>query len=113
VRGVMGFLGKIFGTPEERKINEIVREVERNEKPFSDLSQSILTSSVMAAEKLKAEMNFGAAKENQNQWVYVLFEFLYFSLHLTNRYAFGNLTEPQIEILHKKLGEPRARRILM
>lgn len=50
-------------------------------------------------------MNFSSEKENQSQWVLVVFEFLYFSLHLSNRFAFGNLTEPQIDILHEKLGE--------
>ena len=42
VRDVMGFLKRIFCTPEERQINQVIQKVERKERPFSILAETIV-----------------------------------------------------------------------
>jgi len=58
---------------------------------IGELSNVIFKNSLDCAEALKNYLNDSTEKERQEKWIYVLFEFIYFFMHMTNRIAFGKL----------------------
>jgi len=56
-----------------------------------ELSDVIFESSLACAEALRNDLNGSTKKERQEKWIYVLFEFICFFMHMTNRIAFGKL----------------------
>ena len=63
----------------------------KDKSAIGELSTAIFKSSLGCAEALKNYLNDSTEKERQEKWVYVLFEFIYFFMHMTNRIAFGKL----------------------
>ncbi len=66
----------------------------KNESVLSRLSNIVFEKSLLCAEVLKPDLEkkFGKdSKEFHSKYVPVLFEFMYFFLHLTDRYAFAQL----------------------
>jgi len=63
----------------------------KNESAIGELSNVIFKNSLDCVEALKDYLNYSTEKEKQEKWIYVLFEFIYFFMHMTNRIAFGKL----------------------
>lgn len=66
----------------------------KNESALSKLSKIIFDDSLSCAESLRSDLEekYGKdSKEFQSKYVPVVFEFMYFFLHLTNRSAFSQL----------------------
>jgi hypothetical protein len=66
----------------------------KNDSALSKLSNKILEKSLLCAESLKPDLEtkFGKdSKEFHSKYIPVLFEFMYFFLHLTDRFAFAQL----------------------
>lgn len=63
----------------------------KDKSAIGELSNVIFKTSLDCAEKLKNYLNDSPEKERQEKWIYVLFEFIYFFMHMTNRIAFGKL----------------------
>lgn len=55
------------------------------------LAENISKSSLLGAEQAKPLLNAANEREHHEQWFLVLCEFLYFTLHLANRFAFNLL----------------------
>jgi hypothetical protein len=59
--------------------------------PVADLARRIVQASMTDAEALKASIHAEADKDHTQRWFAVLCEFLYFFMHMTNRFAYGEL----------------------
>ena len=66
---------------------KLIKETNRNLAPILALSKAILEGSVSMSKSLRPSMEFESEKENEENWVYVLFEFQYLLLHLVSRYS--------------------------
>lgn len=78
----------------------------KNESALLNLSSKIFENSLVCAESLKPDLEekFGKdSKEFHSKYIPVLFEFMYFFLHLTNRSAFGQLGQEKRSKLQDKL----------
>lgn len=87
----MGIFSKIFGNPERRKAEEILRDVERKYQPISDLAQAILVGSFSCGEALKPHISAQIQEENAALYPAVCYEFIFFFAHLMNRNALSIL----------------------
>lgn len=67
--------------------SNIVTESGKKHAPVVALSKAILDGSLAMAEDVRPSMEFNTKEENDNNWVYVLFEFQYLLFHLVSRYA--------------------------
>ena len=59
--------------------------------PVADLAQRIVKASLSNAEALKESIHAGDEKDHTLRWFAVVCEFLYFFMHMTNRFAYGEL----------------------
>jgi hypothetical protein len=59
--------------------------------PVADLARRIVLVSMTDAEALKASIHAKNDKDHTQRWFAVLCEFLYFFMHMTNRFAYGEL----------------------
>lgn len=59
--------------------------------PVADLARRIVQASMTDAETLKASIHAENDKDHTQRWFAVLCEFLYFFMHMTNRFAYGEL----------------------
>ncbi len=59
--------------------------------PVADLAQRIVKASLFNAEALKASIQAEDEKDHTLRWFAVVCEFLYFFMHMTNRFAYGEL----------------------
>lgn len=85
----MKIFSKLFGNPEEEKLEKIVRDVERRHRPISNLSLAILEGSFSCGETLKPYLN--APEKKDALYVMICYEFIYFFSHLMNRFALAML----------------------
>jgi hypothetical protein len=82
---------------------------QRKESALSKLSNKVFEKSLRCAESLKPDLErkFGRdSKEFHSKYVPVLFEFMYFFLHLTNRFAFAQLGHERRNRLYDELVPP-------
>jgi hypothetical protein len=78
----------------------------KNESAMSKLSKKVFEMSLLCAEALKPDLEkkFGKGSKTFNsKYVPVLFEFMYFFLHLTDRYAFDQLGHERRNKLYDQL----------
>lgn len=78
----------------------------KKESTLSNLSEKIFENSLLCAESLKPDLEekYGKdSKEFHSKYIPVLFEFMYFFLHLTNRSAFGQLGQEERSKLQDEL----------
>ena len=87
----MNFSSKFFGNPEKRKLEQIIRDVERKHRPISNLAKAILLGSLSCGETLKPYLRVPIKAEEDALHVIIYYEFIYFFLHLMNRFAFSIL----------------------
>lgn len=66
---------------------KIIKDTEKRTAPIHALSKAILEGSLSMANSLRPSMEFKTQKENEENWVYLLFEFQYLLLHLVSRYS--------------------------
>lgn len=59
--------------------------------PVADLARRIVQASMTDAEALKASVQAKDEKDHTQRWFTVLCEFLYFFMHMTNRFAYAEL----------------------
>jgi hypothetical protein len=81
----------------------------KSESAMSKLSYKIFEKSLLCAEALKPDLEekFGkASKEFHSKYIPVLFEFMYFFLNLTDRYAFAQLGHERRNKLDDELVPP-------
>jgi hypothetical protein len=82
---------------------------QRNESALSKLGRKVFEKSLLCAESLRPdlEQKFGKdSKEFRSKYFPVLFEFVYFFLHLTSRSAFAQLGHEKRKKLQDVLGPP-------
>lgn len=78
----------------------------KNESAMSKLSKKVFEMSLLCTETLKPDLEkkFGKdSKEFHSKYIPVLFEFMYFFLHLTNRSAFAQLGHERRNELYDEL----------
>jgi hypothetical protein len=63
--------------------------------PVGDLARRIVQASLTDAETLKASIQAKDDKDHTQRWFAVVCEFLYFYMHLTNRFAYRELGHEQ------------------
>ena len=66
----------------------------KNESAMSKLSKKVFEMSLFCAEALKPDLEKKFGKDSKifnSKYIPVLFEFMYFFIHLTDRYAFNQL----------------------
>jgi len=88
-----------------KRVNAILKRV----AAMSKLSNKVFEKSLLCAESLKPDLEekFGKdSKEFHSKYIPVLFEFMYFFLHLTNRYAFAQLGNERRNKLYDELVPP-------
>jgi hypothetical protein len=81
----------------------------RNESALRKLSTMIFKNSLLCAESLRPDLEekFGkGTQEFKSKYIQVLFEFMYFFFHLTNRSAFRQLGQEKRTKLQHNLGPP-------
>jgi len=104
----MNFFSKLFGNPSKRefklKFREIQKDVEQRTRPLADIGIAIVKASNYCLKGMKPFMNDTDKKRKQEREIYVFYEFIYFFMHMTMRYAFGRLSKPQIAKLQGFLG---------
>jgi hypothetical protein len=82
---------KIFGNPEKRRAEEILRDVERKHRPINNLAMAIISGAFSCGEALKPYLSAPTKKEKDAIYQVVCYEFIYFFCHLMNRYALSIL----------------------
>jgi hypothetical protein len=104
----MSLFSKLFGSPTEREIrrkfNTMHNDVELRTSTLGAIGVAIVKASNSCFEQMKPFINNTDHKKRQKLEVYLFFEFLYFFMHLTIRYAFSQLNEKQISKLQRYLG---------
>ncbi len=104
----MSFFSKLFGNPTERelklKFQEIQKDVEQRTRPLAEIGMAIVKASDYCFKEMKPFIDDTDEKRKQEREIYVFYEFIYFFMHMTMRYAFGRLSEPQITKLQGFLG---------
>ncbi len=73
-------------------------------KPIGDISVAIVKASHVCAEQANSMLNIPDEKEKKEAEILVFYEFLYFFMHLTMRFAFSQLTKEQLAKLQRHLG---------
>jgi len=63
--------------------------------PVGDLARRIVQASLSDAEALKSSIHVTNDKDHTQRWFAVVCEFLYFFMHLTNRFAYRELGHEQ------------------
>jgi hypothetical protein len=63
--------------------------------PIADLARRIVQASMNDAEALKESIHAQNDKDHKQRWFAVLCEFLYFFMHMANRFAYGELGHEQ------------------
>ncbi len=104
----MNLFSTLFGTPTEkdlkRKFKDIQKETEQRMRPLGNIGMAIIKASDYCSTEMKAFIDDDNNTRRQEKEVYLLYEFVYFFMHMTMRYAFGRLSEPQIGKLQGSLG---------
>jgi hypothetical protein len=78
----------------------------KNESAMSKLSGKVFEKSLLCAESLRPDLEEKFGKDSKtfhSKYTPVLFEFMYFFLHLTNRYAFAQLGQERRNKLYDEL----------
>lgn len=85
-------------------LKKIADKVHERTVPIGDLSRAILDGSYEMAKSLRPSMSFKTQKENEEKWVYVLFEFQYLLLHLVSSLAVLQVGPEKRSVLLEDLG---------
>jgi len=94
---------------DSRKLFESIRHgIKKDFK--QDYLFKIFKNSTIAVEVMRRLVEKKGTSQNKynlndTEWSLILFEFIYFYLHLTDRFAFGHMNDEQREILMIDLGE--------
>ena len=103
----MSLLSKLFPSSPERdlrrKFHAIQQETEQRMRPLASIGMAIIRASEDCSREMKPFID-GDDKTRQEKKVYLFYEFVYFFMHMTMRYAFGQLSESQIRKLQGFLG---------
>jgi hypothetical protein len=78
----------------------------KNESAMSKLSKKVFEMSLLCAETLKPDLENKFGKDRKifnSKYIPVIFEFMYFFLHLTDRYAFAQLSHEKRNKLYDEL----------
>ena len=71
--------------------------------PIADLANRIVKASLNGAETLKPSLVAADEEDRTRRWFTVICEFLYFFMHLTNRFAYAELGHEQRCKIQKEL----------
>jgi len=97
------------------KWRKIIKEIHKKTIPIHALSKAIIEGSLSMANSLRPSMEFKSEEENEENWVYVLFEFQYLLLHLLSRFSAIQLGPEKRSALLEDIGplviEPTIRTI--
>jgi hypothetical protein len=77
---------------------------EKNRSAIAELSKVIFGNSLFCAEELKDGLNCLREKDKQERWMYVLFEFIYFFMHMLDRAVYGEVGDDERKRLLDELG---------
>lgn len=105
----MSMLGRIFGTPEERKAKDLLKKAKAETSevygPVNNLSLGIVRAVWDSYQDLATVLEFSVEGQPTEQQILVFYELLYFFIHVTIRTAVAHgLTETQISKLQDYLG---------
>ena len=79
-------------------------DAEKRTQPISFLGNAIFESAVVCAEAIRPQIDFPSERERERQWVFILHEFVYFFMHMTNRAAYRVLGQNSRTRLQEELG---------
>ncbi|HEY5174790.1 MAG TPA: hypothetical protein VII95_04405 [Terriglobales bacterium] len=104
----MSMLDRIFGTPEERKVEGILKKVEAETSevygPLGNLSLGIVKATWDSYQDVARGLGFSVEGQPTEQQMLIFYELLYFFIHLTIRTAIADgLTKTQMFKLHDYL----------
>jgi hypothetical protein len=104
----MSVFSRLFDDSKEREIKKLLAEtqkqVEKQYKPLGEIGRAIIRASTNCRDLSKNLISAPTEKERQEREVYIFYEFIYFYMHLTMRYAFVSLTGAQTKKLKDYLG---------
>jgi hypothetical protein len=101
-------LDKIFGTPEERKVKDILKKAEAETSevygPLNNLSLGIVKATWDSYQDVARGLEFSVEGQPTEQQMLIAYELFYFFIYLTIRAAIADgLTETQMFKLHDYL----------
>jgi len=110
----MSILDRIFGTPEERKANGLLKKVKAETSevygPLSNLGLGIVRAAWDSYQDLAKVLELSVGGQPTKQQMLLFYELLYFFIHVTIRTAVGHgLTEAQISKIQDYLGPQLSR----
>jgi hypothetical protein len=104
----MSFFSRFIDSPKNRKMTRLLTDtlktVEKEHKPMSDLGMAIIKASVNCRDALKNQIKAPTEGVRLEREAYVLYEFIYFYMHMTMRCAQPVLNKSQMEKLQSFLG---------
>jgi hypothetical protein len=104
----MSFFSKLFGSKNKQKakhaFEETLIEIRRTTKPMEDIGTAIIKASSDCYQQIESNINAANEKDKMEAQFLVLYEYIYFFMHLTMRTASTYMTEQQIKHLQGFLG---------
>jgi hypothetical protein len=100
----MSFFSKLFGSKQQHQLAQMREEVEKRAEPIVFLGDAIFESALVCAEAIRPQIDFPSEREREMQWVFILYEFVYFFMHMTNRAAYRVLGQDSRTRLQEELG---------
>jgi hypothetical protein len=84
----MSFSSKLFGSKQQHQLAQMREEAEKRAQPIVFLGNAIFESALVCAEAIRPQIDFPSEREREREWVFILHEFVYFFMHMTNRAAY-------------------------
>jgi hypothetical protein len=101
----MGIFSRLFPSREARLVKEIFSKVHQEQQPINNLASAIRSAAISCGEVMKPHVHFDSEDKNTEQWIYVIFEFMYFFMHVTDRAAYAQFGHERRKKLMNELGQ--------
>jgi hypothetical protein len=87
----MGIFSRKPPNPEAQKTKEIVDKIQREHEAILELGMAIASAAMQGGHAMRSEITADSEDKANEQFIYVCYEFLYFFMHLTDRFAFQKI----------------------
>jgi hypothetical protein len=104
----VSLFSRFFGSSQKRELYRIFenarRQTDKEFGPVGRLGSEIIAASTHCRDQVKPLLTSSDEKERVQSEIFIFYEFIYFFLHLTNRYAHKVLSSEEMSKLHEYLG---------
>jgi hypothetical protein len=105
----MSIFSKFFRSSDERRVEQIVdqarKDATRQLAPLSNLGLAVLKASASCRDGVGSFIVSKTEEKRAEAQMFAFFEFMYFFMHLTVRAATNVMTEAEIKVLQRHLGQ--------